>query len=239
MRLIIWICIVFLSLGTVFAQKMEGEITYEKAVIWKRVTAGLSYLSQEERDRINLTYSDWKYRRKMLLTFNESKSMYTYAPDQEGFSDLKICRDFEKQRRSDLIHTLGKLYVVEDSISAPKWKVMNKIKEVAGYMCMMAVTEDTIKHQKITAWFADNLPVSVGPEFYMGLPGAILELEVNDGDAVITAVKVELKPVTTSMELPKKQKGKKISATEYSALINDHMKTSIKMQRNPYYAMDF
>ena len=118
-------------------------------------------------------------------------------------------------------------------------KVMNKIKEIAGYMCMMAVTEDTIKDQKITAWFADNLPVTAGPELYGGLPGMILELDINDGDITVTAKKVEMKTITEEIGVPKKLKGKKITNQQYDQLLSTHIRDSIKAHRNPYWALPY
>lgn len=82
------------------------------------------------------------------------------------------------------------------------------IKEVAGHICMNAYWHDTLKQQKVTAWFAMDMPISGGPERFCGLPGTILEIEINDGAMVITADKIEMKSLTTEMDLPKKMKVK-------------------------------
>ncbi|MCE7063644.1 GLPGLI family protein [Dyadobacter sp. CY326] len=231
------------------AQKMEGEITYDRVFHWTRVYSRLSYMSQEEKDRLKLTWgNDDESKQEMTMIFNDKQSYYSYPKVDElsegGYSwrkgEFKIYRDYENSKMTDIIEMLGKTYIVEDSIQAPNWKVMNKIKEVAGYMCMMAVTEDTIKNQKITAWFADNIPVSGGPQMYGGLPGMILELDVNDGDIVTTAKEVKLRPVTgEELALPKKLKGKKINAAKYVELTSNHIKDSIKAHRNPYYAIPY
>jgi GLPGLI family protein len=127
---------------------------------------------------------------------------------------------------------------VDDSLHTPKWKVMNQIKDVAGYICMKAVTEDTVKKQKITAWFAGDIPISAGPERYFGLPGVILELDINEGDVVITATKIEFKKLDKELIIPK-TKGKKIKDADYDALLRKHLKDSIKSQRNPYWAIRY
>lgn len=240
-----------LSLAIFFtgkAQKMEGEITYEKVYHWTKIYSRLSYLSTEEKDRMKMTWGkDDEYKQDMKLFFNEQRSYYTYSKTQEsnesGYSwnekEYKVYRDIENEKRTDIIEMLGKIYIIEDSVRAPKWKVMNKIKEINGYMCMMAVTEDTIKGQQITAWFADNLPVSIGPEMYGGLPGMILELDINEGDIVITAKKVEMKAITEDINLPKKLKGKKITEPQYNTLVSVHIKDSIKAHRNPFWAMPY
>jgi GLPGLI family protein len=231
------------------AQKMEGEITYERIFHWSRVYSRLSYMSQEEKDRMKLTWgNDDESKQEMTLLFNGTQSYYTYPKTEElsegGYSwrkgEFRSYRDFENAKMTDVIEMLGKVYIIEDSLRTYNWKVMNKIKEVAGYMCMMAVTEDTIKNQKITAWFADNIPVSGGPQMFDGLPGMILELDVNDGDIVTTAKEVKMRPVTAEeIAVPKKLKGKKINTAKYLELMSIHIRDSIKAHRNPYYAIPY
>jgi GLPGLI family protein len=46
--------------------------------------------------------------------------------------EYRIYRDFENEKRADIIEMLGKTYIVDDSLKFPKWKVMNKIKEIGG-----------------------------------------------------------------------------------------------------------
>ncbi|WP_342083546.1 GLPGLI family protein [Dyadobacter sp. OTU695] len=244
----LWIFMVAISSAPLFAQQLEGEITYERVYHWTKIYSRLSYLSNEEKDRIKQTWgNDDEYKQKMTLFFNEKQSYYSYPKVEENESgwswtksDYKIYRNFEKEKRTDIIDMLGKTYIVEDSLKAPSWKVMNKIKEVAGRMCMMAVTEDTVKGQKITAWFANDLAVSGGPELYSGLPGMILELEINDGEIVVSATEIKMKPVAEEdISLPKKMKGRKIDNKQYQELIAGHIRDSIKAHRNPFWAMPY
>lgn len=104
---------------------------------------------------------------------------------------------------------------------------------------MMAVTEDTIRNQKIVAWFANNISVPTGPERYFGLPGLIMELDIDDGAVLITAIKVEMKPVTELLPLPKKMRGKKITGAEYGKLVKTTLDNAIKGRRYPYMSVRF
>jgi GLPGLI family protein len=248
MRAIRILIILLATSAPLLAQNLEGEITYERVYHWTKIYSRLSYLSNEEKDRIKQTWgNDDEYKQKMTLFFNEKQSYYSYPKVEENESgwswtksDYKIYRNFEKEKRTDIIGMLGKTYIVEDSLKAPSWKVMNKIKEVAGRMCMMAVTEDTVKGQKITAWFANDLAVSGGPELYSGLPGMILELEINDGEIVVSATEIKMKPVAEEdISLPKKMKGRKIDNKQYQELIASHIRDSIKAHRNPFWAMPY
>ncbi|MCE7042546.1 GLPGLI family protein [Dyadobacter sp. CY312] len=226
------------------AQSHEGVVTYERVQYWTKVISRLDFLSQEEKDRATLTWGkqdEWKT--KTTLYFNQKESKYEEVKEEGGWGrpdDFLIYRNFENEKITDLETISGKTYLVEDSLRAPQWKVMNKIKEIKGYLCMMAVSKDTIKNQTITAWFSNDIAVQAGPEKYFGLPGLILELDINDGDVVITAEKVELKPVTSElMALPKKMKGKKVNQGQYDVILADLMKTSIKGRRNPFWSIRY
>jgi GLPGLI family protein len=226
--------------------KTEGLVQYERTTFWVNIMSRLTYLSAEEKDRIKLTWgsTDEGWKQKMTLAFNESQSLYAYGEDnaEQGWSGRKetffLTKNFASEHSTDYIDMLGKTYIVDDTLHTPTWKILNQIKEVAGFICMKAETVDTVKNQKITAWFAQDIPVMAGPERYFGLPGLILELDINDGDVVITASKVEFKKLTNEFNL-KKIKGKKISDAEYTKIIADFIKESIKGERNPYWGLRY
>ncbi|GAB3978435.1 GLPGLI family protein [Spirosoma terrae] len=244
-KLLIILCL--LTSSAAMAQKTEGIVTYERKTYWTKLIARLTFLSQEQKDRAAQTWkNDDEYKEKMKLAFNANESLYAYPTDEPtdgGYSwrnsDLFLYRNFEKDKKTDIIEMLGKTYIVEDSLHTPSWKIGNQIKDIAGYICMKAETEDPIKKQKITAWFAQDIPVPAGPERYNGLPGLILELNINDGDVIIEATNVTFKSLTPDdLKLPK-TKGKKINDAAYDALIKQHVAESISAHRNPYWAIRY
>lgn len=231
-----------------FAQegKQEGVVQYERTTFWVNIMSRLTFLSAEEKDRIKLTWgsTDEGWKQKMTLAFNENQSLYAYGEDNadQGYSGRKetffLTKNFASEHSTDYIDMLGKTYIVDDTLHTPTWKILNQIKEVAGFICMKAVTVDTVKNQTIAAWFAQDIPVQAGPERYFGLPGLILELDINDGDVTIVASKVEFKKLTNEFNL-KKIKGKKISDADYTKIIADFIKESIKGERNPYWGLRY
>ncbi|MCB0574279.1 MAG: GLPGLI family protein, partial [Saprospiraceae bacterium] len=134
---------------------------------------------------------------------------------------------------------LGKTYVIEDTLIAPEWKILNDIKEVAGHVCMKAFLEDTLKQQKITAWFALDMPLSAGPERLCGLPGLILEVDVNDGAMLISADKIDLRKLDKELNMPKKLKGKRIKEAEYYALLKKHIEDRRKAEEPAFWGMRY
>ena len=219
---------------TAVAQNTEGVVSYKRKTHWIKIISRMTFLSQEEKDRAAQTWKNFEEENnaeKMKLAFTPNESLYTYASESgetdDGSyswrnSELKLYRNFDKDKKTDIMEMLGKTYVIDDSLHTPTWKIGNQIKEVAGYICMKAETEDPIKKQKITAWFAQDIPVSAGPERYNGLPGLILELSLND-DVVIEATGVTFRKLTPEdLKLPK-TKGKKINDAGYDAMIKQHI----------------
>ncbi|UFH54170.1 GLPGLI family protein [Spirosoma sp. KNUC1025] len=242
--------ILFLLVSSlVSAQKTEGVVTYVRKEHWLKIIARLTYLGQEEKDRAAQTWKNVEEEdkgEKMKLVFTENESLYTRSseePEDGGYSwrrsELKLYRNFAQDKKTDVMEMLGKTYVIDDSLHTPVWKIGNQIKDVAGYICMKAETEDPIKKQKITAWFAQDIPVPAGPERYNGLPGLILELNLNEGDVIIEATSVTFKkPAPDELKLSK-TKGKKINDVGYDALIRQHIAESITAHRNPYWAIRY
>jgi GLPGLI family protein len=108
------------------------------------------------------------------------------------------------------------------------------MREIAGYICMNAYFEDTLKMQKITAWFALSLPVSSGPERFGGLPGLILEVDINKGALLITAESVNLKPVNEELKKPTFKRITTISEEKYRMLLQQHFDKKRKDEEPPF-----
>ncbi|PWJ57328.1 GLPGLI family protein [Dyadobacter jejuensis] len=228
---------------TGLSQGFEGVVTYEKTSYWSKILNKLTYLSEEERSRSQTSWgsNDEGDKSRGRLGTNGHLSKYEDLEKEAdgGYqwrkSEYIILHDYDQEKKTEVEEFSGKVYIISDSLKAPKWKILNKIKEVNGYLCMMATTEDTLKGQKITAWFANDLASSAGPERYFGLPGLIMEVDVNDGEVLITAVKVEKKSAEEALAMPKKLKGKRVKQAEYDKMIADFVETSMKSHRNPYY----
>jgi GLPGLI family protein len=224
---------------------LEGRIRYLVTQNWAKQMESLDYLSKQRKERIAYMWggrrSEWKKYTEFYFTATETKYMDSEEkaePDDEGYSWRKeayfLKRNFEKNTTYDVIEMLGKTYIVEDSLYAPEWKIHNDLKEVAGHICMKAFWEDTVKHQKIVAWFAQDILHSGGPERFCGLPGMILEVDLNNGAMVVTADKIEMKKLSNELELPKKLKGKKINEAEYQDILKKFIAEKTEAEE-PYF----
>lgn len=208
--------------------KPEGKIRYLIAHNWSKKMAALDYISQQRKERDAYMWggsqSEWKEYGELFITPETSfyrNSEETAEGDESTYawrrSAYAIRRNFKTSSMLDQIEQLGTVYVIEDSLHCQDWKILNDLKEVAGHLCMNASWTDTIKDQNITAWFALDLPHSGGPERFCGLPGLIMEVDINDGALVISADKMDMRALTPEeVAIPKKIKGKRITETTYS-----------------------
>lgn len=224
----------------------EGKIRYLIAHNWSKKMAALDYISQQRKERDAYMWggsqSEWKEYGELFITPETSfyrNSEETAEGDESSYawrrSAYAIRRNFGAASMFDQIEQLGTVYVIEDSLHCQDWKILNDLKEVAGHLCMNASWTDTIKDQQIIAWFALDLPLSSGPERFCGLPGLILEVEINDGALVITADKMDMRALTTEeASVPKKIKGKRIKEADYTDIVRKYVQEK-KKEETPWF----
>lgn len=136
-------------------------------------------------------------------------------------SDDKVFFDIKEQKRIEQRDFMGRLFLIESQADTLQWKMTGNNKTIAGYNCMEATTE--LKENKIVAWFAPEIPVSTGPGTLHGLPGLILGVDVNQGERVTLATKVELAEVDGA-SLARPRKGKKVTRAEYEKIVDEKNK---------------
>lgn len=227
------------------AQISKGHIRYNRKTDYISIVSKLPYMTQEDIDRMELTMGKWNRDGENYdLYFENQKTLYTRVKDDTGGRswgdrEFTLMRDYRSFTQEDVIETLGKVYHLEEDLTKTKWKILNEIKEVAGYICMKAETTNEEKGQVIHAWFTDAIPFSGGPEGYGGLPGMIMEININEADAVITATEVNLEAAELKIPYPKKIKGKKISKTDYDKMVKKYISEQIEGKRNPYWRVRY
>ena len=103
------------------------------------------------------------------------------------------------------------------------WKIGSEVRTIAGFNCRKAVTRicDSVY---VVAFYADEIPVSGGPEQFGGLPGMILQLVVPRLGTTWQATGVEgFTPDAAAMKLPS-SKGKTINRADLAASIQSSLK---------------
>lgn len=136
---------------------------------------------------------------------------------------------------------MGKEYLIDDTLKMAPWKFGTETKTILGYACKQAyyttteevntmrvtgsgppTPEKRMVTRDITAWYTDQIRPSLGPEKFSTLPGAVLAVDINNGERVIVATKVELRPLKKN-ELKIPEKGQHVSQAEFRKLMDEQM----------------
>ncbi|RCW94048.1 GLPGLI family protein [Winogradskyella arenosi] len=205
-----------------------------------------------------------QFQKTYLLTFDRSSSVYKQEVELDkpqiggGFqmslgnsgSDV-FYKNIKDQSYIDQKETMGKKFLIKDSIAPIEWQLQSNTKHIGEYMCFKATytkqvpkvnlnfnskpdIEDENEEEKepemeeriITAWYTPQIPVSNGPAKYQGLPGLILE--IHDGKLTVICSKIVINP-QEKLEIEEPTKGKEVSQKEYDDIMEK--KTKEMMER--------
>lgn len=247
MKNLFTLCLVLFSMH-IFSQNQSGLIEFDRTVYWTKVQEELPFLSQEEKDRTKYTWGkNDGYTTQMVLKFNSNKSLYQTSENQKNRNnqwnwrndEVQYFADFESLTRQDIVELPDRIYRVEGELPKYKWKILSDIKDIQGYVCMSASLYDSVRNHKVVAWFTPDIPISTGPEMWSGLPGMILEVDIQDGACVIAATKISMDPHIQLQAPARKKKQKVISRQKMKELEMKHIKEFSSMRRNPYWNLRY
>jgi GLPGLI family protein len=136
-------------------------------------------------------------------------------PDNKTYIDLENKKVIEQKE------FMSRIFLIESSMNDEKWKLTGNQKTILKYACQEAIMD--VEEKSVHAWFTPEIPVAVGPGRYRNLPGLVMAIEMEEGDIVLRATELELKPVDKSV-LRRPEKGKKVSREEFDAIVSEKMK---------------
>ena len=151
----------------------------------------------------------------------------------------KTFTDLAKQMQYEERAFFEKEFLIVDSLKQYKWKLSEETKTIAKQLCKKATTMITApqmrmrvsiggpgnntdttantprapKETELVVWYAENIPVSFGPDSYSGLPGVIMEIDQDNGANVTTAVEVSAKYPKKELVAP--TKGEKMNRAQF------------------------
>lgn len=118
---------------------------------------------------------------------------------------------------------MGRKFLIEDTLEVVPWKFGSEIKTILGYECRQATFVDIERKQTIVAWYTMTLRPFLGPEDFNTLPGTVLQVDINEGERVLTATKVEPRALKKD-ELKVPSGGTKTTQQEFRVLMQEQMK---------------
>ncbi len=218
------------------AQNTEGEITYLETVKFQLDLDGPD--AEEIRKMIPPTQSFPK-----MLYFNANTSLYfdKESNENDGTVDIrgnssgggdfqikmtrpdnKLYRNIDEGTTLESREFFGRYFLITDKAKSPAWKITGEQKKLLGYVCQKA-TVQLDSATNLVAWFTPQIPVSTGPSLHAGLPGLILELNMNGDQRTIVASQIDLKKLPKGA-LAKPSKGKEMTAAEFKKIEEEKMK---------------
>ena len=240
MKNLLLISALFLSFWVNAQSNIQGIITYEETL---QLKIDLPEGTDHELIRSKLPTSR-TYKKE--LTFNSGESIYKSAAQDKQTQELetedesqgiKIKMQFtgdnnqlyQNTKENQLIEQLefmGRQFRIKEDLNSMKWKLTNEKKEILNYSCIKAILEDTSR--KVEAWFTMQIPASLGPATYRGLPGLILAVNINDGQSIVQAKSIKIQEVDeASITVP--SKGKEVSREEFTKIRDKKLKEMQEM----------
>lgn len=209
---------------TVPAQISEGVIHYERTIDVHR--------------NIPPEREEWKamipqFREETFeLFFTPSESLYKPAEDVEadmggrrggGMRMMRSPRTetyIDRDNREVTIQQdfMGRNYLITEELDIAPWRIGHQQTEILGYVCMMAWYNDTVMEQEITAWFTPHIQPFLGPDRFVTLPGTVLAVDINNGEQVWVARKIEERKLE-SREVRKPTRGEPISREAFNEML--------------------
>ncbi len=163
----------------------------------------IAQLISEEKTSIDTSYIE-KYNQKFETTHTVRRpTSITYYKDFTT-SDYKVLNTLDGIDMS-----------IKERLPIQDWKLYNESKTINGFSCKKATTTNTAfnSKQKIVAWYCEAIPVNDGPMHYHGLPGFIIQIEIDD-TSTITFEKLAYVKDSFTIEEPK-NKAKDLSYAEF------------------------
>ena len=228
MKIFITWLLTLVLLPALKAQTKDGVILFEtKTDMHRRIPAdNQQALAVIPKTRVS----------KNELLFSSSQTLY--RPEEEepdltqpegggmmiklkGPGDNIYYQDFSVQKTIEVRELMGNNYVIEQPMDSGKlnWKLVEgETKTILGHLCHKA-TAKTARGFDIEAWYADDIPLSSGPQGIRGLPGLVLMTDMNKSEFVTTAV--EFRNTFKKSELKAPGNGKKVTEAEFAKIVKD------------------
>jgi len=222
--------LLFLSTGICgHSQVQQGRIVYEQKIdVWRQV-------KDENTRNMIPQYTTSRFE----LDFNRDESLFRHLPDEEDIRDKAgddgdrhfvrvnmggntvTYHNYTTQQSIEQRELGPRKYLITDSLQHRDWKLDGETRTIKGYTCHKALGKDG-QGAAVVAWYTEDLPTPAGPGPYGGLPGLILELNINDGEIVYTAQ--DIGTGTEGKDLVRAPtEGKHIGRKEFQKMMDDQM----------------
>ncbi len=221
---------VILATLTGNAQIKEGAIVYEEVI-------NLAKKLGPQMEQFKGMIPDERKSYKELI-FNESAAIcltkeagdleinQTDADGNEMQIEMKrpeetFYTDLKKKQLIANREFMTRKFLVTSNFDELDWKITGEQKTILDIPCVAATA--TRGDNTVVAYFAPTIPISSGPNSFVGLPGMVLEANLNEGEYKVAAIKIT-EGKADETQLVKPSQGKKMSKKDFDTLMEEKMK---------------
>lgn len=237
--------------SVVAAQRKEGVVVYDtRQNMHRTITPEMKAMFPEFKEgRRMLLFTD---RESIYKDMSSETAPDPFGSgggrvvmNLDGTSETYI--HFGEARKVIAKEMLGARFLVVDSLTKYPWVLMDESRTIAGHVCKKATLTTKMVRQTmrmeastakkssapppkveeigIEAWYAVDLTSSGGPEGYTGLPGVILEMDIDKGAMVYKAR--EVRPLSDPKQIKEPKKGRKVTPEEYVSAVKEMLQNGM------------
>lgn len=178
-----------------FAQIKEITITYNPLVIGNFINEETKKNNPDFAAQYN-GIEDVINKKNIFLYFKDSVSIYKLEDklktDEQDESFIEFTADlisggknvYIKNTNINTLYYITELnekkVTVIDNENSLEWNLLSESKQIENFKVYKATSFDKSRNKEIIAWYAPELPVSIGPMNYNNLPGLVLEIEIGN-----------------------------------------------------------
>ena len=181
---------------------------------------------------LKFTNTESYYKEKESLKVTENSAYRAgFLAASGAYSSAGIYKNLKTKQFTEEREFYGKIFLVKDSLPLLDWKLEKESKQIGEYTVYKATLEkkidvgdvtmpSSIGERKaasviVTAWYTPQIPISLGPGMYQGLPGLILELNVHQ--TTILCEKVIIRP-NSNLKVKASKRGEEVSLIEFDEI---------------------
>jgi GLPGLI family protein len=222
----------------------EGKVIYERKINMRRRITDENMKAMLPEFNVS----------KKELDFSGDESVYKNVPEAEDIRDKageenngmvikfnnggandQTYKNYAADKSLEQREMGPHKYLIDDTLRKINWKLETAdTRTILGYACKKA-TMTGRDGSAVVAWFAEDLLSSSGPETFGGLPGLILELNINDAEMVYTAKEIDGKNFDKAI-VKAPTEGKKVTRAAFQKMMEEQFgaegggKTMIRIQ---------
>jgi len=173
-----------------------------------------------------------KYKINSTETISQTETKGEYKMVVVSNKKLFIFKNLAENKLTLADELSRKRYLISDTLNSLKWRITKEHQKIQDYSCTKAILN--FRGRNYTVWFAESIPLSLGPWKFGGLPGLIIKISDSENKFVYELTGIDLKAKFDDglLNVPQAyQMDKPITHQEFMNVYNEKIEHYKKMSR--------